>query len=107
MKTFAERLKKAREAKGLSQADLADAVGVRAQQIWRYEAGRAIPDNYERVEKLAEVLELDPAYLAGREMKPNTTRLSDEEANLIKAIRDKDYMQAISIVSDLSKRSTE
>lgn len=42
--TLADRLRKARELAGYSQAELATATGISRQSINRYETGRSVPD---------------------------------------------------------------
>ena len=41
--TLTDRLRKAREYRGLSQAELADLTGVSARSVFNYEAGRTTP----------------------------------------------------------------
>lgn len=41
--TLGGRIRQARAAKGLAQADLAHAAGVRTPTLWRYEAGERMP----------------------------------------------------------------
>jgi len=55
--TFAEAVRQARLAKGLSQGKLARAVGVTPQYISDIERGKAF-GSYRTVRRLAEVLEL-------------------------------------------------
>ncbi|MDI6711596.1 MAG: helix-turn-helix transcriptional regulator [Bacillota bacterium] len=55
--TFAEAVRRARLAKGLSQGKLARAIGVTPQYISDIERGRAF-GSYRTVWRLAEVLEL-------------------------------------------------
>ena len=54
-KTFPMRLKQLREAKGLSQAALAEKVGLSREYIARLETGKHDPP-LSRVEKLAKAL---------------------------------------------------
>ena len=42
--TLADRLRKARDLAGYSQAELANVTGISRQSINRYETGRAVPD---------------------------------------------------------------
>jgi transcriptional regulator with XRE-family HTH domain len=61
---FSKRLKDMREARGLSQTELGDRVGLSKQQIYRYEQGRGEPDA-STLTKLAKELEVSADYLLG------------------------------------------
>ena len=50
-----ERIKRAREALRLSQAALAEAVGVQTNTVWRWENQRATPD-VEAISQIAQTL---------------------------------------------------
>ena len=67
---FASRLRQARQAKGLSQAALAETVGTRQSQISRNESGRRWPDS-ETLCRLADALGLTTDYLMGRTDDPD------------------------------------
>lgn len=56
MKSVAERIKEAREAKGLSAAELATACGVSLSAIQMYECGQRVPRDPIKV-VMAQVLE--------------------------------------------------
>ena len=60
--TFATRLLALRKSKGLSQADIANAIGVHFAQISRYEREGSFP-NAEALTKLANVLDTTTDYL--------------------------------------------
>ena len=67
---FKDRVFQARKAKGLSQEDLAEAVGVSRQAVSKWETGEAMPD-MEKMIALCQALELDMEYLAlGKEPAP-------------------------------------
>lgn len=51
-----------RDQKGLTQKQVADAVGTTEQRMGRIELGREIPEAAE-VDKLVELLEVPPTYL--------------------------------------------
>jgi transcriptional regulator with XRE-family HTH domain len=59
---FAERLKKARQNKGLSQTELGEAVGIHYTQIGRYENKGATP-TADILAKIANVLGVSSDYL--------------------------------------------
>lgn len=60
---FKERIFQARKAKGFSQEELAEAVGVSRQAVSKWETGEAMPDT-EKLVTLCHALELDMEYLA-------------------------------------------
>lgn len=67
---FKERIFQARKAKGMSQEDLAEAMGVSRQAVSKWETGDAMPD-MEKLIALCRVLGLDMEYLAlGKEAIP-------------------------------------
>jgi transcriptional regulator with XRE-family HTH domain len=62
--TVGERIKAARERKVWGQAELARAVGVSPNTLYRIEAGASTP-RPATIRKIAEILGVDPAELAG------------------------------------------
>ena len=60
---FKERIFQARKAKGFSQEDLAELVGVSRQAVSKWETGEAMPD-MERLIALCDALEQNIEYLA-------------------------------------------
>lgn len=60
---FKERIYQARKAKGFSQEDLAELVGVSRQAVSKWETGEAMPD-LEKLLALCSALELNIEYLA-------------------------------------------
>lgn len=65
MMTFAEKLKQARENKGISQAELARRIGVSRAAISRYESGERTQISTPIVLNMAKCLEVNPLYLGG------------------------------------------
>jgi len=63
---FKERLKELRKAKGLSQASLAEKLGMSKSTIGMYETGDIKP-SIEAVEALAEFFNVNKGYLMGEE----------------------------------------
>ena len=70
-----DRLKSARELRGLSQQDLADRSRTTLKQVWRYENGENDPTS-EALTRLARALEVSMDYLAGLVDEP-TSHLED------------------------------
>ncbi len=54
--SFAENLKKLRKARGLTQAELAEKIGLNKRAVIYYEAGGHYPKKHETYQKIAEVL---------------------------------------------------
>lgn len=75
---FAERLRKVREERGLSQQQLAERVSVARVTITMYEAGEREPD-FGTLTKLAQVLGVTTDYLLGRTDKPHPSGLAPAE----------------------------
>jgi len=65
MSKLGDRIKELRKAMRLSQAELADRVGVSRSAIGMYEMGRREPDA-ESLEALADFFNVDMDYLIGR-----------------------------------------
>ena len=65
--TIGERIKKAREAKGISQTDLANAVKVSKQSLYKYENNIITNIPSDKIEAISYYLEVSPAYIMGWE----------------------------------------
>ena len=66
---FSERLKNARKAKGISQADLARALGVTQQAVGKWETDRSTPPP-ETIARLSELLDTTADILLGLQKLP-------------------------------------
>lgn len=60
--SIGQRIREMRTKRGLSQYDLATAVGVRAQMVYRYEKALSRPSS-DVLDKLAKALEVTPGWL--------------------------------------------
>ena len=97
------KIKSVREAKKMTQEELGIACGTTKQTIFKYETGVVTNIPLDRVEKIADVLGVSPAYLLGWEQpsdlfaeKPPILSVKDErnDVNLIKiAGRDGSYTE--------------
>ena len=67
-----ERIKKARNAKGLNQVNLGKLVNKSSQVISNWERGFTPTINHDDVVKLAMVLDVEPNYLLGIDNKKTT-----------------------------------
>jgi transcriptional regulator with XRE-family HTH domain len=68
--SFEDRLRKARENRGLSQSELAEKAGFQPSAISHFESGRRSP-SLENLKRLADALAVDIDFLLGRE--PDTS----------------------------------
>ena len=78
---FGSRLRKLREARGFTQGELAERVGIELVQISRYERGQALP-NAETLVSLAEVLKTDTDILLRGEPSAQRDTSSDVDLDL-------------------------
>lgn len=76
MDTIGMRLLKTRKAKGLTQGDLAQALGISINNVSKWERGLAEPRKPEHIEKLAKLLGVSKVYLAFGEDYLETTEKS-------------------------------
>jgi transcriptional regulator with XRE-family HTH domain len=76
---LATNLKKYRQARGWSQAKLAEKVGTSTQYIGTLEIMGKFPSS-KMVHKLASALEIDPTELFFKEIDPETTIRNSEKA---------------------------
>lgn len=60
--TFGEKVKSLRKKHGLSQPELAQAIGVSVRTIASYEAGRSYPKVRDMYDRLARVFGVDVNY---------------------------------------------
>lgn len=105
------RIKEARKAKGLSQQQLGDILGVSKVSICGYETGTRIP-TLENFLQLVEILDLTPDYILGRDVnviaeneEPYTVKLSRQDLNIIHELKKYDHLY--NILSEDPKRGFE
>jgi transcriptional regulator with XRE-family HTH domain len=63
-KLFGDRLKDARKAKRMTLQEIADALGVSLNTVWRWEAGRQSPPDDQK-KLIANILDVSVSYLLG------------------------------------------
>lgn len=80
------RLKEARIQRGLTQEELARAVGVTKGAIGNYETGVSSPKESVLI-KLMQVLEIDANYIYQDFITPHKDRITPEEARVLVAYR--------------------
>lgn len=98
---FAERLREAREKRGLSQARLADEIGCSKSAISMYESGTRTPD-FETLEAFADLFNLDIDYLLGRDDK-SVYYLDPDAAEMAQALYDRPELR---VLFDASRKAT-
>jgi transcriptional regulator with XRE-family HTH domain len=69
--SFGERLRRIREEKRLSQAELAQKAGFQPSAISHFESGRRSP-SFDNLKRLADALAVTIDFLLGRETVPTT-----------------------------------
>lgn len=76
-KIIGDRIKQARNAKGYTQEDIANHIGVNKSTILRYEHGDVKNIKIPILEAIAHFLSVNPAWLAGKSNNSTTERLPD------------------------------
>lgn len=93
-----KRLRTAREEKGIMAKELAEMVGLSKSTVSRYETGDTGKMKLPIVEKIADVLGVNPVWLIGESdikylSKEQEIRITDKEKNLVLAYRNHPEMQ--------------
>ncbi|MEM7515313.1 MAG: helix-turn-helix transcriptional regulator [Planctomycetota bacterium] len=99
LSTFGERLKTAREYRGISQADLANSAGIRTNTVSSYERGTGTNPRSDTIAALARALDVSAAWLGfgDPEATPDwagqrtVAPVSSAHANVQRAYLAKDY----------------
>ena len=106
---FAERLRTLREAKGLTQTELGEMIGVSKLTIGRWERDEQQIEerkSFGIIDRLAEVFEVSISYMAGMsddDTPVKGTQLSDEEtAEIARAFERETNEHLIHVLSELS-----
>lgn len=85
--TIAEALKRFRLNKGLTQAEVADKLGIFQQAYYRYEKGKIFPPVL-LIVKMANTFNVSADYLLGLSDEPHAKKYDDEEVKKAFALRD-------------------
>lgn len=106
--TFCERLVTARKAKRITQAELANAIGISQANYSAYERGRIQP-GISTVAKLAEALHVSMDYLCGYEDKAPTvhtsstaTLLAQQVESLLRDLSPDELQEAVKAIETLT-----
>jgi transcriptional regulator with XRE-family HTH domain len=85
MKVLAQRLKAIREARNITIAELADALGINKATMYRYETAEFQSIKPTRLQAIADYLNVNPDYLIGATDNKHTTK---EAEDLLASITD-------------------
>ena len=105
------KIKKARKAKGLTQDELGNMLGLKKSAIAKYENGRVINLKQETIKKLCEVLDLSPSDLlldseitAETEIQNKTTTKGDVLDVILRLHQDNDFLDLVKKLSTLDSK---
>ena len=101
---FKERLRTAREMRGLSQADLAAKTGLPPSSIAHFEGGKRKP-SFDNLRKLSEALSVTTDYLLGRADDPGAAAAADLLFRHAAKLTDNDLALATEFLKMLVKRN--
>lgn len=100
---FGERLRSARELRGLNQRELSEKLGVPPSSIAHFEGGRRKP-SFENLHKLANALEVTTDYLLGRAEEPVQLQPSDPLCREITKLGGNDRQLIEKILTHMNKQ---
>ena len=103
--TLGQKLKTRREQLHLTQREVAAKVGVAIQTIYKYENEIVTNLPLDRLELLADALEVTPAYLMGwEEINSETEKKNDIIADIVLRLRsDDDFLEISKTIYELTK----
>lgn len=112
--TRGERIRKTREDQGISQVELAERIGESKQTLYKYEAGIITNVPAEKIELIAHILDVSPAWLMGWQdnkytitnVKSDSIQLTDEEMLLVNGYRAASAERK-AIILDLANKAAE
>lgn len=100
--TVGERIKKIREEKNISQTELAKATNISKQNLYKYENNIITNIPSDKIEDIANYLEISPSYLMGWTQGETTLKyesdsliLSECEKKIVTAYRNMPEMQSV------------
>lgn len=107
-----ERAKNRRIHQGLTLEKVAQAVGVSAATVSRWERGEIASLSADKVARLAEVLQVTPDYLIGWEVPPQEGKLSNVYFNFAREAQENDIdpddiRLAIDMIKKLKRRHAQ
>lgn len=106
--SFGKRLKTARQAKKLTQVEVADKLGIDDTTISKYENDKSEPDN-ETLTKLLDLYEVNFDFIHGREIKDTSIEETDahikrkKAKELLDKIKDENLEHTLFMLEQLNK----
>lgn len=94
--TVGERIKQIREGKNINQTELALAINVSKQNLYKYENNIITNIPSDKIEAIAKYLNISPAYIMGWDNNPKLKKdivLTNHEKTVITLYRSKPEMQ--------------
>ena len=112
--TRGERIRKTREDQGITQVELAERIGESKQTLYKYESGIITNVPAEKIELIAHILDVSPAWLMGWQenkyaitnVKSDSIQLTDEEMLLVNGYRAASAERK-AIILDLASKAAE
>ena len=105
---FPERLKQLRKEKGMTQIDLAEALGVSSGTVAMWETGKRKP-SFEMFDKLTEVFDRRLDYILGTSDDPSSQKLREDEVRLLGnwEVQEEyeDVMRKFSLLDDFGQKA--
>lgn len=99
IRTVGDRIKEQRELNGISQVELSEKIGVSKQTLYKYENNVVTNIPSDKVQAVANVLNISPSYLMGWE-----DNLSSENADIIPDLMsDKELFDSVKKLTELNK----
>ena len=102
MPTIAKRIKEIREARKMSQAELAKKINVSSVAVWQYENQENKTPSLKKLKKISEVLNISGDYLMGCEQK--TSNAEEVLHRNLKKLSPKSMEMIQSMVQMLSEK---
>ncbi len=92
---FKERLKELRKINNITQAQLAEKLGVASGTVAMWETGKREP-NFDMLEKLSDVFDRNIGYIIGRSNDSSSVKLTEEDVKqMSKWAIEEDYAETI------------
>jgi transcriptional regulator with XRE-family HTH domain len=101
---FPDRLRRAREYRGLSQSELADAAGLQPSAISHFETGTRKP-SFDNLRLLADTLDVTTDYLLGRVADFKELAGADQLHRHYDALQDADRKFADELITHLASKA--
>lgn len=94
-----EKIRTARIAKGMTQAELGELLGVQKSAVAKYEKGRVVNIKRSTLKKMSDILGLHPAELISEDEQKN----NDIQADIVIRMRtDTEFMETVEMLNALS-----